>query len=516
MEACFDGSKQSGRLGFTEYHGTESVEAIVLDPYSTIDYFKPSPTAFTKMCKLRMLIVNYEDFEGQVPLPNNLEFLPQELRYLEWDYYPWTFWPSNFCPKNLVELQISSSKLRQLWNGDEHLENLISLDLFGSEDLIRIPDLPKTAPNLEVLKLSYCRSLTEIPSLQNLSKLTQLWLNGCCEVTYCPELPCSIKFLTLEGTGIEQLPSSIEHLTQLDHLPLEGCKRLVSIPSGISELKCLITLVLGECSNLTSLPESIKQVSKLESLDLNGCERLKRLPDLPSSLKTLSASKCTSLKSASTSFLLEDHARGFFNSKLLQFDNCFTLEDKKKVIEDVIETHLLGQDVGLCVVGGEVPERMRYKNKIGSSLSFELDLRHLIAFSFCAIFHIQDYVQQSFTCRVDFIDESGHRHRYDFSHSLFLTTIDLYHQICFSSEHMSLWLDNKKFESVDEKCFVEASFYSKERVEIIKCGIHPIYSRKRSRNEEHQDDEEHQPAFQRLEEEKDNNIKRRRINYEEK
>ncbi|KAF2319949.1 hypothetical protein GH714_020860 [Hevea brasiliensis] len=248
---------------------------------------------------------------------------------------------------------------------DKHLGNLILLDLLCSKDLIRIPDLPNTAPNLEVLKLSGCHSLTEIPSsLQNLSKLTELWLDGCCDVTYCPELPCSIRFLTLEGTGIEQLPSSIEHLTQLYNLSLQGCKRLVSIPGGISELKCLISLDLAGCSNLTSLPASIKQVSKLESLHLSGCERLECLPDLPSSLEVLKASNCTSLKSASTSFLLEDHDGGFWKSKLLQFGNCFNLEEKKKVIEDVIETHLLGQDVGLCMVGGEVPERMRYKNKL--------------------------------------------------------------------------------------------------------------------------------------------------------
>ncbi|XP_057989606.1 disease resistance protein RPV1-like [Hevea brasiliensis] len=502
---------------FTTNTGTESVEAIVLDVYSTIDDLKLSPTAFTKMCKLRMLIVRSSEYlKGQVLLPNNLEFLPQELRYLEWDYYPLTSLPSNFCPKNLVELHMTGSKLRQLWHGDKHFENLISLELFGSKDLIRIPDLSNTAPNLEVLDLSGCRSLTEIPSLQNLSKLTKLQLDGCHKVTCCPEIPCSIRFLNLGGTGIEQLPSSIEHRTQLEDLSLRGCKRLVSIPSGISELKCLITLDLLRCSNLTSLPESIKQVSKLESLDLSGCERLERLPDLPSSLKELRASECTSLKSASTSFLFEDHARGFLKSKLLQFDNCFNLEDKKKVIEDVIETHLLGQDVGLFMVGGEVPEWMRYKNKIGSSLSFELDLRHLIAFSFCAIVHPKNDIQQSFTCRVDFIDESGHRHRYDFSHRYLLSTINSLHRFDFSSEHMSLWLDNKKFESVDEKCIVEASFhYGEYRVKIIKCGIHPIYSRKRSRNEEHQDDEEHQPAFQRLEEEKDNNIKRRRINYKE-
>ncbi|KAF2319957.1 hypothetical protein GH714_021013 [Hevea brasiliensis] len=55
--------------------------------------------------------------------------------------------------------------------------NLKLMDLSCSEDLIRIPDLSSTAPNLEFLYLCSCRSLVEIPSsLQYLSKLTELHL----------------------------------------------------------------------------------------------------------------------------------------------------------------------------------------------------------------------------------------------------------------------------------------------------------------------------------------------------
>ncbi|KAF2319984.1 hypothetical protein GH714_021674 [Hevea brasiliensis] len=87
------------------------------------------------------------------------------------------------------------------------------------------------------------------------------------------------------------------------------------------------------------------------------------------------------------------------------WNRCIKLN--KKVMEDVFEAHLLGQKVTLLMAGGEVPERMRYKNK-GSSLSFKVDLRHVIAFSFCVV--LRPYGDVYFPgFEVDFICESGNR-----------------------------------------------------------------------------------------------------------
>ncbi|XP_057990199.1 disease resistance protein RPV1-like [Hevea brasiliensis] len=498
--------------------GTENVEGILLDMYKK-DNLEISSTAFMRMCNLRFLKIQCY-IGGQVLLPNNLKFLPQELRYLYWNYYPLTSLPLNFCPKNLVQLHMRSSKLIQLWNGDKSLGNLKLIDLSYSEHLIRIPDLSTSAPNLEFLFLMGCKSLVEIPSsLQNLSKLTQL---------------------KLDETGIQQLPSSIEHLSQLFNLSLIWCTRLVNLPSTIGKLKRLEELFLCGCSNLPSLPESIKQLTKLRRLNLTGCKRLKCLPELPSCLEYLNASDCICLESASTSFLFLKHEHEddndesadrsededfFEDDKFLVFGDCINLKDENKVMEDVFEAHLLGQKVSLYMAGSEVPERMRYKNKSGSCLSFRLDLRHLIAFSFCAVIPTAvidptNYyfdLRKGITCRVDFIGESGQRHSHDFF--LFGYRLSYFK---YSSEHVVLWFSDNKFHSIDEECFVEASFHSTENVvEIIECGVHPIYSgnKKRSRN-----DEEQQPSLQRLEECHDflnlschphNNTKRRIINYEE-
>ncbi|XP_057990257.1 disease resistance protein RPV1-like [Hevea brasiliensis] len=494
--------------------GTENVEAISLFSFGGV-YFKrlkPSATAFAKMCNLRFIEVYA--MSNRVLLPKNFEFCAQALRCLYWECYTLESLPLNFWPKNLVELHMRSSNLIQLWNGgDKPLGSLKLMDLSGCDDLIRIPNLSSIAPNLEIpnlssialnlefLYLERCWSLVEIPSLQNLSKLTELHLSDCCKIKDCPEIPCNIRILKLDGTGIEQLPSSIKHLSQLVILFLDGCtaleslpssignlkrleelhlaecsrlvtipssigelkcleelhlaecSRLVTIPSSIGELKCLEKLFLPNCSNLASLPESIKQLSKLKLLILRSCERLKSLPGLPSCLELLNAIDCRSLESASISFNFLEHEDENEEAHKSEHENeeahksesedCKFLDFSncgklnKKVMEDVFEAHLLGQKVTLLMAGGEVPERMRVK--------------------------------------VDFICESGNRRERN--------AFNL-----FSDKVVAIWNGyvllsfNGLRARFDEECFVKASFCNNadwyaDLQEFMECGVHPIYSR---------------------------------------
>ncbi|XP_057990260.1 disease resistance protein RUN1-like [Hevea brasiliensis] len=251
-----------GRSGLWNFEDIDRVRSkLVIGASFTIifefcgTYNLERPTSFMKLRNLRFLKIR----STEVLVANNkLEFLPQTLRYLDWGLESL---PLNFCPKNLVELHMSFSNLTQLWNGDKLLRKLRLMDLSNSIRLTRIPDLSSIAPNLEFLYLNGCPGLVEFPSLQNLSKLTELSLGGFDKFTHCPEIPCNIRILYLHQNAIELLPSSIEHLSQLVKLSLFECTRL----------------------------------------------RLKCLPELPSCLEYLDASDCTSLKSASTSFLfLED------------------------------------------------------------------------------------------------------------------------------------------------------------------------------------------------------------------
>ncbi|XP_057990206.1 disease resistance protein RPV1-like [Hevea brasiliensis] len=500
--------------------GTENVEAISFRP-SGRGILKLSATAFAKMCNLRFIEVYAKS--NRVLLPKNFEFCAQALRCLYWDYYPLESLPLNFWPKNLVELRMRESKLIQLWNGgDKPLGNLKIMDLNYSDDLIRIPNLSSIAPNLEFLYLEECSSLVEIPSLQNLTKLTELDLTYCDEVKDCPEIPCNIRILKLDGTGIEQLPSSIKHLSQLvilslgectaleslpssignlkrlEELHLSECPSLVTIPSSIGELKCLEYLFLENCSNLESLPESIKQLSKLKELNLEDCKRLKSLPGLPSCLKLLNATDCRSLESASISFNFlehedeneeadrseheneEAHKSESKDCKFLDFSNCVKLN--KKVMEDVFEAHLLGQKVTLLMAGGEVPERMRYKNK-GTSLSFKLDLRHVIAFSFCVVLRPRGgFYFPRF--EVDFICESGNRRERN-AFNLFsnkdVANWNGYYAAPYLSDSSHVLLSfNGLRTRFDEECLVKASFccmpYWQEE-KIMESGLYhlPLY-----------------------------------------
>ncbi|KAF2320011.1 hypothetical protein GH714_022001 [Hevea brasiliensis] len=155
-------------------HGTENVEAISFR-WDGRDIGKPlklSATAFAKMCNLRFIEVCA--LWTPVLVPKNFEFCAQALRCLCWDYYPLESLPLNFWPKNLVELHMTSRKLIHLWNGgDKPLENLKLMDLSYSRNLIRIPDLSSTAPNLEFLYLNYSAWKFEINGHELLSSPDQ-------------------------------------------------------------------------------------------------------------------------------------------------------------------------------------------------------------------------------------------------------------------------------------------------------------------------------------------------------
>ncbi|MBA0742630.1 hypothetical protein Gogos_015669, partial [Gossypium gossypioides] len=132
-----------------------------------------SADAFLKMKRLRLLKVlccsNCCDFT----------YLSNELRLLDWTRYPLKSLPSSFQPKNLVALLLSYSNIEQLWKENIPLYKLKVLNLKGSENLIKAPDLT-TAPNLEILVLKGCTRLLDIhPSVGNLSSLVLLNLKDC-------------------------------------------------------------------------------------------------------------------------------------------------------------------------------------------------------------------------------------------------------------------------------------------------------------------------------------------------
>ena len=99
------------------YQGSEAIRSMVIR-LSEIKELQLSPQAFAKMSKLKYLDIytNGSPNEGSLSLPRGLEYLPNELRYLRWEYYPLESLPSMFSAENLVTLSFPYSRLKKLWH----------------------------------------------------------------------------------------------------------------------------------------------------------------------------------------------------------------------------------------------------------------------------------------------------------------------------------------------------------------------------------------------------------------
>ncbi|WCJ28599.1 Disease resistance protein (TIR-NBS-LRR class) family [Euphorbia peplus] len=317
----------------TKKTGTEAVEGILLD-MSKIREVNLSSDAFAKLHRLRFLRfyssryhggpISDEDFafqelfgsryyrsykEGSMQLSQGLESLSSQLRFLQWHKFPLRSLPSNFCPRNLVELKLPHSHVEHLWNGVQDLVNLKEIDLHYARNLVEAPDLSR-ALNLEKMDFTGCTSLMEVPSsIQYLDKLGVLELSGCkslrsfpsniflrslrkLSVSRCsnlkifPEISWNVKELYINGTAIEEVPSSIRNFSKLVTLNMEKCSRIESLPDSICELKSLRNIYLGG-SGIKELPLSIENMSGLELLYLRQCKNLVCLPDGICNLKSL-------------------------------------------------------------------------------------------------------------------------------------------------------------------------------------------------------------------------------------
>ncbi|KAJ1420311.1 Leucine-rich repeat 3 [Sesbania bispinosa] len=319
-----------------------------------------------------------QDFKRihSVYLPRGLDLLPKNLRYFGWDGYPLKSLPSTFCPEMLVELSLPYSNVKKLWNGVQNLPNLEMLDLNGSRHLRECPNLSR-APNLKYVKLSNCVKLPSVdPSIFSLQKLKVLNVGGCMSLKSLGSKTCSPSLqglyawgcynlqefsvtlmptttrlcLNLGGSGLNELPSSILQIKNLENfsfpisdglmdlpenfapkitlsgsgkherdtfftlhkvLPSPGfrstrclvfdfCHNLSALPDNISLLSSLQYLILVD-SAIISLPESLKYLPRLKLLEVNGCKILRSIPTLPRSIQCFHVWNCESLQTVLSS-----------------------------------------------------------------------------------------------------------------------------------------------------------------------------------------------------------------------
>ncbi|CAN6722755.1 unnamed protein product [Malus baccata var. baccata] len=200
-----------------------------------------------------------------------------------------------FTIKNLTGLRTFNLKgclqLKSLPSSICKLKSLRWFSLSGSKNLEKFPEILEVMEELHWLRLDET-AIEELPSsINNLTGLRRLSLEGCLKFK---SLPCSIYFkslkdltlcgcsnlekfpeilevmeelqsLCLDETAIEELPSSINNLTGLRHLSLEGCLKLKSLPCNIYQLKSLENLTLSGCSNLAKFPEILESTMQYQT-----------------------------------------------------------------------------------------------------------------------------------------------------------------------------------------------------------------------------------------------------------
>ncbi|XP_057989634.1 uncharacterized protein LOC131172566 [Hevea brasiliensis] len=200
--------------------------------------------------------------------------------------------------------------------------------------------------------------------------------------------------------------------------------------------------------------------------------------------------------------------------RVCDFSNCINLDEgaRRKIMDNVLAANLQVQvncyGARLLIAGSEVPQRMRYRNNSGSSLSFSLGQHDLLGLSFCGVLDPKIHPSRVYTnigCMVLFIGESGcSRHE-----KLYWLYKHWDCQMKFQSENVFLW-GSSIFLDPDD-CFKKALFqffavhYDDNGAEmitsremIVKCGVHPIFKHKKRKNQDGGKRKKQPPPSQRL------------------
>ncbi|XP_021820212.1 TMV resistance protein N-like [Prunus avium] len=222
-------------------------------------------------------MVNLEIFINRNAfLSGHIEYLPNELRLIDWGRCQLQFLPSNFRAKHLVVFNMPCSDIRIL-ERFKNLPKLTSMNLRGCQFLKKIPDL-SGLPNLKCLNLSECTSLVEVDgSVGFLDKLVELDLGGCFELTRFATrlgLKSLRRFVLIDCKRLESFPEIEVKMESLWNLYMEG-SGIRELPSSIANLTELRKLSADYCENLTITSlRSIYGLQRLTELSLNGCPKL--------------------------------------------------------------------------------------------------------------------------------------------------------------------------------------------------------------------------------------------------
>ncbi|KAL4637501.1 hypothetical protein ACB092_03G081500 [Castanea dentata] len=449
----------------------------------------------------------------------DLKYLPNGLRLLDWNEFPLSSLPSNLELEKLVALNMPQSQIEL----DMHFESCrfetLKYMLFSScKNITRVPDLSVIAPKLKVLDLYECENLVEVHESVGLLEELEYWglarcknlrifprnlrlkslktfsLVGCESLEKFPDIPQGAESLTCLRTlsiGSKTLPSSISNLRNLVVLRMDHCENFpkdMYTPGCFPKLERLYFLN----SNTNTLPEIASKFPKLKVLDLPGCWKLQKISRLPPCIEFVSVRGCSSLDSQSRRRLLSQFGE-FLGlpqnlvcaSGLRQQDSVsemnFESESEFELDEATSETGsaselddlVLPNNCNLLLPGTTIPKWFNHQN-VGSSISFSVG-RKFPTFALCVALKVEmkvdmPYGSEAFHCSIHVLVNGYEKWLVFFDFSLGPSSSFLWFHYRRDSSLEGIVLDDWN----DVKLLCEVSNYDPKlaEVSIERCGVH--------------------------------------------
>ncbi|KAK7390300.1 hypothetical protein VNO78_25602 [Psophocarpus tetragonolobus] len=257
--------------------GTAAIRSIKVN-FSQVRKLKLSPLVFAKMNRLQYLLVHMDKYspgdERYDVLPQGLQYVPSDLKYLCWTYYPLESLPEQFSAEKLVILDLTGSLITRIWKGVKvntcalNVVNLKELILRECTFLQELPDFIK-AENLRRVDLTSCYQLMSVhPSIFSLIRLKDLKLDECNSITTLSGNICSSSLDFLDLSGCPKLREfSVLTTESLINLDLSNTSVHV-LPSSCVHDNKFYSLVLRNCA-IERLPLCTKNLTELAHLDLS-------------------------------------------------------------------------------------------------------------------------------------------------------------------------------------------------------------------------------------------------------
>ncbi|XP_028785145.1 disease resistance protein RML1B-like [Neltuma alba] len=342
---------------------------------------------------------------------------------------------------SLQEIDLSYSRqLQKLPNLSKCL-NLKVVRLQECESLCSVHSSILSLDSLVELNLGWCVKLRSLKSKSHSRSLRHIAVVGCSSLKEFSVSSDELRRLDLVETGIEILHSSVARSSKLERLSL-SCSTLVKLPDQLSCLTSLTVLnlrycemiddsklrilfdgmlslrevMLDGCGKIIELPSNTKHLLGLEYLSVRDCRGLRSLPELPPSIARLEADYCKSLEIVSTCRPSSGNPLSF------SFKNCAQLNEQSlhnimdaaaysiryfllhKDEDDIDPYWIEDEDIGprgICVPGSRVPEWIKYR-AAQSYIIVELPpLSDSMHFCFCVVVDIDsesDWLYHKLEC----------------------------------------------------------------------------------------------------------------------